>query len=99
MNRPRRLTTHAVSVLDALADHSPEWLYGLELSERTGLKSGSLYPILIRLAERGFLESRWLDPSAPGRPRRHAYRIVVKGEQALADARHGGIGTLRERPA
>ena len=99
MEKERKLSPHALNVLSTLALRPTGWLYGLELAERTGLKSGSLYPILIRLAERGLLESRWLEPSAPGRPRRHAYRILLKGEQALADARYGGHGTLRERPA
>jgi DNA-binding PadR family transcriptional regulator len=87
----------ALSVLEALAGHSPKWLYGLELSERTGLKSGSLYPILIRLADRGLLESRWIEPSAAGRPPRHAYRILPEGLRALAAAEQARApGRLRE---
>jgi hypothetical protein len=35
-----------------LSIRSNDWLYGLELAKVTGLKSGSLYPILIRLADR-----------------------------------------------
>ena len=100
MTRTRRLSTQTLAVLSALASHGSDWLYGLELSERTGLKSGSLYPILIRLDERGLLESRWLEPAAPGRPKRHAYRLLPAGMQALADAaREAGAGRLRERLA
>jgi DNA-binding PadR family transcriptional regulator len=73
-----------VAVLACLATAGSEWSYGLEVAERTGLKSGSLYPILIRLAERGLLESRWIEPAAPGRPPRHAYRLLPAGRAVLA---------------
>jgi DNA-binding PadR family transcriptional regulator len=82
----RRLSAQTIAVLTALAQGAG-WSYGLELSKRTGLKSGSLYPILIRLADRGLLESRWLEPERPGRPPRHAYRITNAGLGALSEAR------------
>ena len=84
MSYTRKPSQQTLAILAALA--GADWLYGLELAERTGLKSGSLYPILIRLDERGLLESRWIEPSAPGRPPRHAYRILAAGRQALAEA-------------
>jgi len=84
MIRARKPSRQTLAILSALAD--ADWLYGLELAERTGLKSGSLYPILIRLDERGLLESRWIEPSAPGRPARHAYRILPAGRHALTEA-------------
>jgi PadR family transcriptional regulator PadR len=66
---------------------SADWRYGLEIAAVTGLKSGSLYPILMRLDERGLLESRWLEPERPGRPPRHAYRLTGAGRAALNEAR------------
>lgn len=86
MIRARKPSPQTLAILSVLADAQAEWLYGLELAERTGLKSGSLYPILIRLDERGLLESRWIEPSMPGRPPRHAYRILPAGLHALAEA-------------
>lgn len=86
MIRSRKPSRQSLDVLACLAEAAPGWLYGLEIAERTGLKSGSLYPILMRLAERGQLESQWVEPSAPGRPPRHAYRILPAGRRALADA-------------
>lgn len=56
-----------------------DWRHGYELSKLTGLSSGTLYPLLIRLEQRGFLKSRWVDPERPGRPPRHAYRLSVDG--------------------
>jgi DNA-binding PadR family transcriptional regulator len=96
MIRARRPSQQTLAILSALA--GADWLYGLELAEHTGLKSGSLYPILIRLDERGLLESRWIEPAAPGRPPRHAYRILPAGLQALADAESAPAGA-RPSPA
>lgn len=84
MARSRKLSSQSLAVLGALANRPGDWLYGLELAKLTGLKSGTLYPILIRLSDRALLESRWLEPSEPGRPPRHAYRISAAGLQALA---------------
>jgi DNA-binding PadR family transcriptional regulator len=86
MIRSRKLSPQTIAVLGALALRPSDWLYGLELSQLTGLKSGSLYPILIRLADRGLLESKWLEAQEVGRPPRHAYRIEAAGMAALADA-------------
>ena len=67
-------------VLDALADER-DWLHGYELSRRTGVQPGTLYPLLERLADRGLLEAKWEENLAAGRPRRHAYRITADGDQ------------------
>ncbi len=86
IERTRRLSPQTVEVLGALALNPESWLYGLEIAAATGLKSGSLYPILIRLADRGLLESQWLEPAQEGRPPRHAYRITGAGNAALRAA-------------
>jgi DNA-binding PadR family transcriptional regulator len=90
MSRSRKLSPQTILVLNALANRPSNWLYGLELAKLTGLQSGSLYPILIRLAERGLLESQWLEPAEQGRPPRHAYRVSAAGVQALAQTRAAG---------
>lgn len=94
MKRDRRLSAQALLVLDALGNRPTDWLYGLELAKLTSLKSGSLYPILIRLADRGFLESRWLEPSEPGRPARHAYKITPVGLKAVGEAQDSRVRSL-----
>jgi DNA-binding PadR family transcriptional regulator len=68
-------------VLHALAADPTEWRYGYELGQQVGLKAGSLYPILVRLADRNLLESRWEEPFAgtAGRPPRHLYRLTSAG--------------------
>ncbi len=55
------------------------WRYGYELSKLIGLSSGTLYPLLIRLHERGLLEAKWVEAERPGRPPRHAYRLSQSG--------------------
>jgi PadR family transcriptional regulator, regulatory protein PadR len=84
-NRPPSKQT--LAVLFAIANARADWSYGMEISKATGLKSGSLYPILMRCDERGLLESCWLEPERPGRPPRHGYRITKAGVAVLDAAR------------
>lgn len=95
MPAPRRLSAQTLAVLDVLAEARGEWRYGLELAAATGLKSGSLYPILVRLSDRGMLENRWLEPERPGRPPRHAYRLTAAGRAALSAARASTAPVLK----
>ena len=84
MSKARKPSRQTGIVLRTLADTSRAWRYGYDLSAQTGLKSGTLYPILARLHDRGFLEAEWRDPTEPGRPPRHAYRLTAAG-MALAE--------------
>jgi PadR family transcriptional regulator, regulatory protein PadR len=72
-----------IRVLQALATDSTRWRYGYELGNEVNLKSGSLYPILVRLADRGLLEASW-EPSVQGKPPRHLYRLTAAGLAVLA---------------
>jgi DNA-binding PadR family transcriptional regulator len=91
----RRHSAQALAVLDALAEAGRQWRYGLEIAAATKLKSGSLYPILARLDERGLVESKWLAPEKPGRPARHAYRITAAGRAALVEAQRAPVRGAR----
>jgi DNA-binding PadR family transcriptional regulator len=75
----RKCSPQTLALLSALMERPRTWQHGYEISKATGLKSGSLYPILIRLSEQGFLASRWEDAVQPGRPPRHAYRLTATG--------------------
>jgi PadR family transcriptional regulator len=68
------------AVLLALAGQ-PGWSYGYDLARATNLKSGTLYPMLARLARRGLLESSWESQPPEGRPRRHLYRLSAAGTE------------------
>lgn len=72
-------------MLLALAEDRAVWRYGYDLCQQTGLKAGSMYPILMRLADRGLLETRWESDLPEGRPPRHLYRLTRAGLKAAAD--------------
>ena len=48
-----RLTVQVQLVLQALLRDPAKEMYGLELSEETGLQPGTAYPILLRLEHEG----------------------------------------------
>jgi len=77
-SRPE-FSAQTLSVLAVLCGQPSEWQHGYALAKQTGLKSGTLYPILIRLSDRGLVEARWQDEPQPGRPRRHLYRLTAAG--------------------
>lgn len=81
-----KLSPQTLLILDAFLDHPSEWKYGYDLSRSTGLKSGTLYPLLMRLAERKLLETAW-ETGEPGRPPRHMYRFTPEGMQFARDNR------------
>jgi DNA-binding PadR family transcriptional regulator len=81
------LSPHARALLAALIAAGNRWSYGYELTSLTGVRSGTLYPLLIRLETQGYLEAEWQQPAARGRPPRHAYRLTAAGRQlARAEA-------------
>ena len=75
-----------MQVIRALGGDPARWRHGYELGTETGLKAGSLYPILVRLADRGLLEATWEDPAPQGRPARHLYRLTPDGRELAATA-------------
>jgi len=66
-----------LSVLATLGEEPSQWRHGYALARQTDLRAGTLYPILIRLAERGLVEACWQDEPQPGRLRRHLYRLTA----------------------
>ncbi|GID98055.1 PadR family transcriptional regulator [Amorphoplanes digitatis] len=83
MTRSRRPSVQTTAVLLALAEKPTAWRYGYQLCQQLDIKPGSLYPILVRLADRGLLETAWDTDVPPGRPPRHLYRLTGSG-RALA---------------
>lgn len=67
------------ALLAVLLDRSQLWRHGYDLSRETGLSSGTLYPLLMRLSEQGLLDSRWQEAKRPGLPPRHVYRLTPRG--------------------
>jgi len=81
MPRKPNSSRQTIALLACFLEEAREWRHGYDLAKATGLKSGSLYPILLRLSDQAYLESRWCEPDKPGRPPRHAYRLTAKGRQ------------------
>ena len=87
------------ALLAALLERSRTWRHGYDLSKETGLQSGTLYPLLMRLSEQGLLEARWQEAERPGLPPRHVYRLTASGLAlarehelaAIAGARAGAL--------
>ena len=79
MAQTRKPSDQTLAVLNVLSEQPRKWRHGYDLSRDTGLKSGTLYPILMRLCERGLLESKWAESSEPGRPPRHMYKLTSAG--------------------
>jgi PadR family transcriptional regulator, regulatory protein PadR len=79
VTRLRRLSAQAEGVLAALLADPTREQHGYELARQTGLSSGTLYPILIRLADRGLVRASWEAGQPAGRPRRHLYLLTEDG--------------------
>lgn len=79
MKRNRPLSSHAQTLIIALAIRPQAWSYGYDLMKMTDIKSGTLYPILMRLDERSLLESKWQETEQVGKPPRHSYRLTSAG--------------------
>lgn len=87
MTKEVRLTPQTVQVLSAILERPRDGLSGAEISRGTGLASGTLYPILIRLEKAGWLSSSWEDgdPVELRRPRKRFYKVTAPGAKALQD--------------
>ena len=95
MTRQRRHSEQTLTVLRSMAVEPSRWRHGYELGSELGMKSGSLYPILIRLADRGLLEASW-EQAGPGKLPRHMYRLTGLGlAEALATHRPSPVTTRR----
>jgi PadR family transcriptional regulator PadR len=86
MSRRTGFSAQTLAVLAALAARPSDWRHGYDLARETGLKSGTLYPILVRLADREIVEACWEESEPAGRPRRHLYRLTSDGLAAATAA-------------
>jgi PadR family transcriptional regulator, regulatory protein PadR len=86
--KPPRITGPTLKVLKALLSCPDAGISGAEIARSTKLASGSLYPILFRLENAGWLQSRWEDvrPSDVKRPRKRLYRVTALGERRISES-------------
>lgn len=82
--RPTAAMCAVAATLLASPD-APHW--GYRIGQATGLSAGTLYPLLSRLSEVGWLEWQWESHSEghdPGRPARRYYLLTATGREELA---------------
>lgn len=79
MARTPNRSRQTQKLLAAMLEEPLVWRHGYELLKRTGLKSGTLYPALLRLSDQGLLEAQWREGEEPGKPPRHVYRLTRAG--------------------
>jgi PadR family transcriptional regulator PadR len=84
-----RMTLATKAVLRVLLDGGE--LYGREIGALADLPSGTVTPILLRLVQEGWLESRRedIDPREAGRPVRNYYTLTEQGTKSARDALGG----------
>lgn len=97
MARDRQPSKQMRALLAAMSAQAQQWSHGYELMKETGLLSGTLYPLLMRMTEQGLVEAEWREPAQPGRPARHAYRLTATG-LALAQATVAERGATQAGP-
>jgi len=96
---PSRVTNATLDVLEALMGPDDE-LYGLKIAQNAGRKVGSVYPILARLEETGWVESSWEREDRDERgPRRRFYRFSSEGLEAARNLLAERRGAVRQRTA
>lgn len=93
MARNRQPSKQMRLLLTALSRQRSEWRHGYDLLKDTGLSSGTLYPLLMRMSDNGLVEAEWREPAQIGRPPRHVYRLTASGF-ALAVELAGEDGAL-----
>jgi PadR family transcriptional regulator, regulatory protein PadR len=78
-----RLTGPMLKVLKLFLAQPREQRSGAEVSREAKVGSGTLYPMLARLEQAGWLISEWevIDPREAGRPRRRFYKLTGLGQR------------------
>ena len=90
-----RITYPTAIVLVAV---SRGFRHGFDIMDASGLKSGTVYPILRRLEDAGMVRARWeavTNARDAGRPPRRYYQLTGAGSQALATAKDQFPGLVR----
>jgi PadR family transcriptional regulator PadR len=96
------MTIQALLVLQVLLAEPNDEVYGLDIIKSSGVAPGTVYPLLQRLQQAGWVVDRWeqIDPAELGRPPRRYYRLtpggVAKAQAALSktDRRRAGLARL-----
>ncbi|HKY87271.1 MAG TPA: helix-turn-helix transcriptional regulator [Pseudorhodoplanes sp.] len=99
-DRHVRVSRNILMVLKMMMEKPLTPYSGADMARELGLGSGTLYPLLQRLENAGWLKSEWekIDPSEAGRPRRRHYKLTGQGQnkaaKALAEVQTTAVGVL-----
>ena len=99
MPRTPHTSPQTLRLFEALLTEPTRWRYGYDLSRETGLASGTMYPILMRLAEQHLLDTGWEQSDEPGRPPRHTYRLTPEGAELARQRLAGAASKATGRPS
>lgn len=80
-------TAAVVRVSAALLEAPDERQWGYDLTKRSKVRSGVLYPILSRMLDEGWVTAGWEDPAVitDKRPPRRYYVVTPAGQSAMRD--------------
>jgi PadR family transcriptional regulator PadR len=85
--KQRRISDETALVLAIFVGAPSGSTWGRQIVRDTGIRSGSLYPILQRLEERGLLNSRWEDLDAAVAEGRRPRRLYMLNPDNLERAK------------
>ena len=88
MTRTRKPSDSTLKILKCLTG-APDGLHGYALMKASGLASGTLYPILGRLSDRGWLEKHWETGEAFSGPPRRVYTLTPVGRAHVEGLTNG----------
>ncbi|QXJ23352.1 PadR family transcriptional regulator [Actinomadura graeca] len=87
-----RMTDQMLAVLSVLlVSDGEKGQYGQAISAATALRTGTVYPILVRFERAGWVTSRWEDRDDPGEARdsgapRKYYKLTSEGRERARSA-------------
>lgn len=83
-----RVSRPMLKVLKMMIERPLTPYSGADIAREVGLGSGTVYPLLQRLENAGWLKSEWenVDPVEAGRPRRRHYKLTGRGQALAAKA-------------
>ena len=96
-----RKTPATAAVLEVLLS-AREAVWGLQIVKQTGLKTGTVYPILERLESAGWVETEWESGEERKGPRRRYFRLAGEGLQparAYVESQRAKTRTRTGNPA
>jgi PadR family transcriptional regulator, regulatory protein PadR len=83
-----RVSGQMLKVLKMMIEKPLTPYSGADIARQAGLGSGTLYPLLQRLENAGWLTSEWerVDPVEAARPRRRLYKLTGHGQMLAVKA-------------